>query len=160
MRKNRRLCRTRPFVPAGVHPIRRSEGGLLLPAATALAGFMLLHVGSHKPELWATTWHWAWRAAELSVVSGICSAALALYTVLPKQQHVRSGLIAFRGITDNHSRDYYIAAVNSLTDPISEVAGHSYDLAKILRRKYRALIPAMWAFLLAGLAAVATLVAR
>jgi Family of unknown function (DUF5706) len=125
------------------------KAGFLLVASTALLGWLTTHGASEG----------AFFVRMVAIVLISLSAALAVWSVKPRQHQLTTGLVAWNGIVKTGSSGQYHDSILKLNDcGLQETAGHSYDLARILRTKYRVLSGAICTFILGGIMAVVLLI--
>lgn len=65
----------------------------------------------------------------------IVAAALAAFSVRPRQNDIEEGLVAWTGILKKNNADTYIESVKE-ADHAKEIMRHCYNLSTILRKKY------------------------
>jgi hypothetical protein len=126
--------------------------GEFIRAADQKAAFLL--VASAALLGWLTTqtvgdWKYFVRIGAMVLVG--FSAALAVFSVKPRQHRLNIGRIAWDGILKSGGSDEYHTAISKLDDcGLQEITGHSFQLAGILRKKYRLLWLAIWFFICGG----------
>jgi hypothetical protein len=127
------------------------KAGFTLAASSALLGFL----GTSHADLLSSrcTCYTVLRVS--SIVLTAVAGALAVWCVMPRQHALSDNLVSWKGIAEYSKARFYVDAVNEAKDKLAdEVLGQSYDLAKILRFKYRILKAALWFFMAGGVGAV------
>jgi hypothetical protein len=133
--------------------------GEFIRAADQKAAFLL--VASAALLGWLTTqtaedWRYLVRIGAMVLVG--LAAALAVLSVKPRQHRLNIGLIAWDGILKSGGSEYY-TAISKLEDcGLHEITEHSFQLAGILRKKYRLLWLAIWCFICGGALTVILLI--
>ncbi|HXM22201.1 MAG TPA: Pycsar system effector family protein [Terriglobales bacterium] len=107
------------------------KAAFTLAASSAVLGFLISRLSddSHLHSLCF------WLPAILAALLLMTAAGLAAIAVRPRQNGIKSGLVAWGGILKSANADEYVASVDK-ADRLSEVLGHCYTLSVIVRRKY------------------------
>lgn len=126
--------------------IRSSDqkAGFMLTAGAVFLGFALQNDRQlHKLGICSSPSLLALVATFLGAGSALCS----ILTILPRQNGIGYGLIAWGGILKSGAAGQYNDAIKKLNKAsrIAEYTNHSYELARVLNRKYALL---KWAVLL------------
>jgi hypothetical protein len=126
------------------------KAAFLLVAATTLLGWLATR----------TMTDWRLCIQVIAMILAGTSSVLAVWSVKPRQHRLCTGLIAWCGILKTGNSSQYLDSVSVINDGgLQEIATHSHELAKILKRKYDLLWLAIWAFILAGVTTVPLVVA-
>lgn len=136
------------------------KAGFILAASSALLGFLGSPFADLRPG-YAPCPYVLLRVIGIALTAA--AVALAVRCVWPRQHELPGKLVSWKGVTEQHrNAEEYATAVRTaatiqppprdvLTD---EVLCHSYELAKILRRKYRIMAGALGCFVAGGISAV------
>jgi hypothetical protein len=131
------------------------KAAFVLVASTALFGWLVSQKTAGHPLALG------WKTWILGATILVAFAALfAVLSVWPRQHGIKTGLIAWNGILRVGGGGLYTDAISRLTpaEELRQIAGHSYELAEILRKKYLLLWWAILAFILGGAATAISLI--
>jgi hypothetical protein len=106
------------------------KAAFTLAASSAVLGFLVSRLSdSHYPHSICF-----WVLGSLGAVLLFIAGGLAAFSVRPRQNDVRTGLVAWGGILKKQNADEYRESVNKV-DLLQEVLAHCYELSVIVQRK-------------------------